>query len=59
MAKMQPVRREIRVLDADTMTLAQLQTRMPTFAGTSAVIHDELMQKLDWYELFLKTTALT
>jgi len=58
MAKKQAARSRPNVLDAGTMTLAQLQTRAPTFAVTTDVVHDELMQKLDWYELFLKSTAL-
>lgn len=59
MAKMQNATHpDLRVLDADSMTLARLQTRMPTFAGTTAVAHDDLMQKFSWYELFLKATAL-
>jgi len=58
MAKMQGARSRPNVLDAGSMTLAQLQTRTPTFAVTTDVVHDELMQKLDWYELFLKSTAL-
>ncbi len=43
---------------ADTMTLAQLQTRAPTFILTTSVAHDELLQKHDWYSLFLQATAL-
>lgn len=43
---------------ADTMTLAQLQTRAPTFVLTTSVAHDELMQKYDWYSLFLQATSL-
>lgn len=58
MAKMQVAHGYERVLDADTMTLAELQTRMPTFAGTSTVAHDDLMQKFSWYERFLRTTAI-
>ena len=58
MAKMQAARSNPNVLDAGSMTLAQLQTRAPTFAVTTDVVHDELMQKHDWYELFLKGTAL-
>jgi len=58
MAKMQAARSNPNVLDAGAMTLAQLQTRAPTFAVTTDVVHDELMQKHDWYELFLKSTAL-
>ncbi|HEY8314991.1 MAG TPA: hypothetical protein VIG51_12590 [Candidatus Baltobacteraceae bacterium] len=48
----------IFVRNADTMTLAQLQTRAPTFALTTTVAHDELLQKLSWYALFLQATAL-
>jgi len=58
MAKMQARRSNPNVLDAGSMTLAQLQTRTPTFAVTTDVVHDELMQKHDWYQLFLKSTAL-
>jgi hypothetical protein len=58
MAKMQKPQPNLVMLDGSTMTLAQLQTRAPTFVVTN-VAHDDLMQKLDWYELFLKTTALT
>lgn len=43
---------------ADTMTLAQLQTRAPTFVLTTSVAHDELLQKNAWYALFLQATAL-
>ncbi|HEY5258541.1 MAG TPA: hypothetical protein VIJ12_09215 [Candidatus Baltobacteraceae bacterium] len=56
-AMMRKSRPDLVTLDGATMTLAQLQTRAPTFIATT-VAHDELMQKLDWYELFLKTTAL-
>lgn len=42
---------------AASMTLDQLKTRAPTFLLTD-VAHDELMQKLNWYQLFLQTTAL-
>lgn len=58
MAKTQAARSNPVVLDAASMTLAQLQTRSPTFAVTADVVHDELMQKHDWYELFLRATAL-
>lgn len=47
----------IFVRTAHGMTLAQLQTRAPTFILTT-VAHDELMQRYDWYALFLKATAL-
>jgi hypothetical protein len=42
---------------AASMTLAQLQMRAPTFVLTD-VAHDELLQKQNWYQLFLQTTAL-
>jgi hypothetical protein len=42
---------------AHGMTLAQLQTRAPTFVLTT-VAHDELLQRYDWFGLFLQTTAL-
>jgi len=59
MAEMQAAAHsDVRVFDADAMTLAQLQTRAPTFAETRTVAHDDLMQKFSWYELFLKATAL-
>lgn len=43
---------------AHGMTLAELQTRAPTFVLTT-VAHDELLQRYDWYALFLQATALT
>jgi hypothetical protein len=55
MAMMQAPQPNIVMLNGATMTLAQLQTRAPTFIVTD-VAHDSLPQK--WYELFLKTTAL-
>jgi hypothetical protein len=58
MSKVQTAAPNIFVRDASTMTLDLLQTRAPTFAITTEVAHDELLQKLDWYELFLKTTSL-
>lgn len=42
---------------AHGMTLAQLQTRAPTFV-LSTVAHDELLQRYNWYSLFLQATAL-
>ena len=57
MGKLQGPEANLYVRLADTMTLAQLQTRAPTFVLTS-VAHDELLQKCNWYELFLQTTAL-
>jgi hypothetical protein len=46
------------VRNADTMTLAELQTRAPTFLLTTQVAHDDLPWKRNWYTLFLQTTAL-
>ena len=43
---------------AHGMTLAELQTRAPTFVLTT-VAHDELLQRYNWYSLFLQATALT
>lgn len=40
------------------MSLEKLRTRAPTFVLTTEVAHDDLMQKFDWYALFLQTTAL-
>lgn len=42
---------------ADTMTVVQLQTRAPTFVLTTRVAHDDLLQKYDWYRLFLQATG--
>ena len=55
-AKMQTPQRNPVMLDAATMTPAQLQTRAPTFILTD-VAHDDLPQK--WYETLLRTTALS
>jgi len=57
MGKLQAPTPNLYVRLADSMTLAQLQTRAPTFVLTS-VAHDELLQKYSWYSLFLKTTEL-
>jgi hypothetical protein len=43
---------------ADNISLAQLQSRAPTFLLTTSVAHDDLLQKYDWYSLFLQSTAL-
>ncbi len=48
----------IFVHTAHGMTLAELQTRAPTFVLTT-VAHDELMQRYNWFSLFLQATALT
>ena len=57
MGKVQGPTPNLYVRLSDTMTLAQLQTRAPTFILTG-VAHDELLQKFNWFELFLQTTAL-
>jgi len=57
MGKLQAPTPNLYVRLADSMTLAQLQTRAPTFILTS-VAHDDLLQKYSWYSLFLQTTAL-
>ena len=59
MALVQSQQPNIYVRSADSMTLEELQTRAPTFVLTTSVAHDELMQKFNWYALFLQTTALT
>ncbi|HKU66552.1 MAG TPA: hypothetical protein VJP85_02135 [Candidatus Baltobacteraceae bacterium] len=45
------------VRTAHGMTLDQLRTRAPTFVLTT-VAHDELLQRYNWYSLFLQATAL-
>ncbi len=57
MGKLQAPTPNLYVWLADSMKLAQLQTRAPTFVLTSAA-HDELLQKYSWYSLFLQTTGL-
>lgn len=59
MSKVQGAAPNIYVFDADAMSLAQLQTRAPTFAITTTVAHDDLLTHRNWYELFLRSTALT
>jgi hypothetical protein len=58
MARMQKPQPNLYVRLADTVSLAQLQTREPTFLLTTTVAHDDLLQKYDWYSLFLQSTAL-
>lgn len=58
MALVQAPQPNIFVRLAHGMTLAQLQTRAPTFVSTT-VAHDELLQRYNWYALFLRATALT
>jgi hypothetical protein len=58
MAKMQGPQPNLVVLDDSTLTLAHLQTREPTFIY-SDVAHDDLLQKFNWFALFLQTTALS
>lgn len=38
--------------------LTELDTRKPVFIYTNDVAHDELMQRYNWFELFLQSTAL-
>ena len=57
MARLQG-KKPFQVLDASAMSLAQLQTREATFAFTTTVAHDELLQRYHWYALFLRATAL-
>ncbi len=59
MGRLQTPQPNLYVRLADTMTLGQLQTRAPTFVLTTSVAHDELLQKYDWFNLFLRATALT
>ncbi|MHB8306360.1 MAG: hypothetical protein ACYDEU_10180 [Vulcanimicrobiaceae bacterium] len=59
MGMLQAPHPNIFVFLAHRMTLAALQTRAPTFALTTQVAHDELLQQRDWYALFLRTTALS
>lgn len=58
MGKLQSPSPNLYVWIADTMTLAELKTRAPTFVLTTSVAHDELLQKYEWYSLFLQATAL-
>lgn len=57
MAMVQAPQPNVFVHLAHGMTLAQLQTRAPTFVLTT-VAHDELLQRYNWYALFLQATAL-
>ncbi len=43
---------------AKDMTAENLRTRAPTFILTTDVAHDELLQRRNWYRLFLQATAL-
>lgn len=58
MGKLQGSTPNLYVWLAEDMTLAKLQTRLPTFVLTTTVAHDDLLQKFSWYSLFLQTTAL-
>ncbi|MDQ6931978.1 MAG: hypothetical protein M3160_02245 [Candidatus Eremiobacteraeota bacterium] len=58
MAMVQGPQPNLYVRLAKEMSLAKLQTRAPTFILTTDVAHDELMQRFDWYQLFLQTTSL-
>lgn len=43
---------------AKDLSLANLPSRKPVFLLATDVLHDEIMQKYNWFELFLQTTAL-
>lgn len=58
MAMVQAPQPNIFVRLAHGMTLAELQTRAPTFIVTT-VAHDELLQRYNWFAMFLQATALT
>lgn len=58
MSLVQGTQPNIFVHTAHGMSLAELQTRAPTFILTT-VAHDELMQRYNWFSLFLKATALS
>jgi hypothetical protein len=58
MSLMQTPQPNIYVRTAHGMTAAELQTRAPTFILTT-VAHDELLQRYNWYAMFLQATALT
>lgn len=58
MSLIQAPQPNIFIHTAHGMTLTELQTRAPTFILTT-VAHDELMQRYNWFSLFLQTTALT
>jgi hypothetical protein len=57
MTLVQQAEPNIFVRSAHGMTLEELQTHAPTFVLTT-VAHDELLQRYNWYALFLKATAL-
>jgi hypothetical protein len=59
MAKVQAPKPNIYVYTGDTLTLAQLQTRAPTFILTTSIAHDDLLTARNWYALFLQSTALS
>ncbi len=58
MAMVQGPQPNVYVRLASTMTLAELQTRAPTFVLTTGVAHDDLLQHDHWYALFLEATQL-
>lgn len=58
MGMLQAPKPNLYVYLARDMTLEKLRTRAATFVLTTDVPHDELMQKFDWYALFLQATAL-
>jgi hypothetical protein len=58
MARVQAPQPNIYVHSGDTLTLAQLQTRAPTFVLTTSIAHDDLLTARNWYAMFLQSTAL-
>lgn len=58
MGMLQDPKPNLYVYLAPNMTLQKLRTRAATFVLTTDVAHDDLMQKFDWYALFLQATAL-
>lgn len=59
MARVQSPQPNIYVRLGDTLTLARLQTRAPTFVLTTNIAHDDLLTARNWYGLFLQSTALS
>jgi hypothetical protein len=58
MGKLQTATPNLFVWLAEDMTAQRLATRAPTFVLTTAVAHDDLLQKYSWYAMFLQSTAL-
>ena len=58
MGMLQTANPNLYVYLAKDMTPVKLRSPAPTFVLTTDVAHDELMQKFEWYALFLQATAL-